>query len=117
MSKNYKQLSLVQRYQIEAFVKAGMKQKMIAEQIGVHPSTISRELNRNIAKRGKTSVEYIAGNVQRKTDQRHYLKPKFVKFSFAMKNQAIKWLTEEKWSSEIISVVGHQQGTCTVSAE
>jgi IS30 family transposase len=117
MSKNYKQLSLVQRYQIEAFVKAGMKQKKIAEQIGVHPSTISRELNRNIAKRGKTSGEYIASNAQRKTDQRHYLKPKFVRFSFAMKNQAIKWLTEEKWSPEIISVVGHQQGTCTVSAE
>ena len=27
-----------------------MKQKMIAQEIGVHPSTISRELNRNIAK-------------------------------------------------------------------
>jgi IS30 family transposase len=33
MSKNYTQLSLAQRYQIQAFVKAGMKQKMIAQEI------------------------------------------------------------------------------------
>ena len=52
MTKNYTHISLVQRYQIQAFVKDGMKQKMIAQEIDVHPSTISRELNRNIAKRG-----------------------------------------------------------------
>ena len=54
MSKNYTQLSLVQRYQIEAYFKAGMKQKMIAEALGVHPSTICRELRRNPARRGYT---------------------------------------------------------------
>ena len=36
MSKNYTQLDLVQRYQIEAFLKAGMKQKDIAATINVH---------------------------------------------------------------------------------
>jgi IS30 family transposase len=51
MSKNYTQLSLVQRYQIDAFLKAGMKQKKIAEAIKVRPSTISRELAKNTAKR------------------------------------------------------------------
>jgi IS30 family transposase len=51
MSKNYTQLSLVQRYQIDAFLKAGMKQKKIAEAIKVTPSTISRELAKNTAKR------------------------------------------------------------------
>lgn len=51
MSKNYNQLSLEQRYQIEALKKAGIKQKDIAAQIGVNPSTISWELNRNIALR------------------------------------------------------------------
>ncbi|MFN5182850.1 MAG: helix-turn-helix domain-containing protein, partial [Bacteroidota bacterium] len=39
MSKNYKQLSLEQRYQIEALLKAGMSQKSIATQLNVHPST------------------------------------------------------------------------------
>ena len=107
MSKNYNQLGFEQRYQIEAFVKAGMKQKFIAETLGVHPSTICRELTRNIAKRGKTSGEYVASNAQRKTDQRHQFKPKKVKFSSKMKEQAVKWLSVEKWSPELISVIGN----------
>lgn len=117
MSKNYTQLSLVQRYQIQAFLRAGKKQNWIAEEIGVHPSTISRELNRNIAKRGRTAGEYVADNAQRKTDQRHQIKPKMVKFTKAMKDQAVKWLTHEKWSPEIISAIGHQTGKCPVSIE
>jgi IS30 family transposase len=67
MTKNYTHLSLIQRYQIEALVKAGMKQKMIAANIGVDPSTVSRELARNIAQRGRTAGEYVASNAQRKT--------------------------------------------------
>jgi IS30 family transposase len=87
MSKNYTHLSLVQRYQIEALIKAGIKQKIIAEQLGVHPSTISRELNRNKAKRGRTAGIYTASNAQRKTDLRHKNKPKLIKFSDSMKKQ------------------------------
>jgi IS30 family transposase len=88
MSKKYTHLSLVQRYQIEAFLKAGMKQKMIAHEIGVNPSTISRELSRNIAQRRRTAGSYLATNAQRKTDNRHYNKPKVIKFSADMKKQA-----------------------------
>lgn len=117
MSKNYKQLSLVQRYQIQAFLKAGMSQKRIAQEIGVHPSTVSRELNRNIAKRGGLAGEYVAQNAQRRTEQRHHQKPKLVKFTKPMKEQAVKWLTHEKWSPEIISVEGHRTGKCPVSIE
>ena len=61
MSKKYTQLSLVQRYQIEAFIKAGMKQKKVAAELGVDPSTISRELRRNTAQRGRTAGSYLAG--------------------------------------------------------
>lgn len=117
MSKNYTQLSLVQRYQIEALVKAGMKQKMIAANIGVDPSTVSRELARNIAQRGRTAGEYVASNAQRKTDQRHHIKYKVVKFSTKMKDQAVRWLSEEKWSPEIISVEGNKTGKCPMSIE
>lgn len=117
MSQKYTQLSLVQRYQIQAFLKAGMKQKRIAQEIGVHPSTVSRELNRNIAKRGRTAGEYMAKSAQRKTNQRHQQKPKSVKFTNPMKEQAVKWLTHEKWSPEIISVEGHRTGKCPVSLE
>jgi IS30 family transposase len=117
MSKNYTQLSLVQRYQIQAFLKAGMKQKMIAQEIGVHPSTISRELNRNIARRGRTAGVYVAENAQRKTNQRHQFKPKVVKFTRSMKKQAVKWLDYKKWSPELISVEGIKTGKCPMSTE
>ncbi len=84
MSKNYTQLSLIKRYQIEAFFKAGIKQKVIAPEI-VHLSTISRELSRNIAQRAKTAGKYLAANAHRKTDNRHFSKPKVIKFSDNMK--------------------------------
>jgi hypothetical protein len=38
MTKNYTQLSLVQRYQIQSLWVAGMTQKFISNQIAVHPT-------------------------------------------------------------------------------
>lgn len=43
----YKQLTLEKRYQISALIKVGLNQKSIASELGVHPSTISREFKRN----------------------------------------------------------------------
>jgi IS30 family transposase len=117
MSKNYTQLSLVQRYQFEAFLEAVMKLKMIAREIGANPSTVSRELSRNIAKRGRTAGNYVADNAQRKTDQRHFYKYKMTKFTSQMKEQAVCWLSEEKWSPEIISIEGNRTGKCPMSIE
>ena len=48
----YKQLTEVQRYQIEALNKAQKEQNEIAEIIGVSASTICRELKRNTGLRG-----------------------------------------------------------------
>lgn len=117
MSKNYTQLSLAQRYQIQAFVKAGMTQKRIAEEVGVHPSTISRELARNTPKRGKDAGQYLAEKAQRRTAERQRAKPRKVRFTAAMQQQAASWLVNEKWSPELISVVGKQTGKCPVSIE
>jgi IS30 family transposase len=50
--KHYTQLTQEQRYQIFALNKAGFKQTVIADEIGVHPSTVSRELRRNKGLRG-----------------------------------------------------------------
>ena len=44
---SYKQLTLEQRYGISSFFKTGHNQTEIAAVIGVHKSTISRELRRN----------------------------------------------------------------------
>ena len=109
--------SLVQRYQIQFLWDAGMTQKFIANQQEVHPSTICRELNRNIAKRGRTSGYYIAVNAQRKTDLRHQEKPKQVLFTSNMKQVIIRRLTLDKWSPEIISKIGHRTGECPISHE
>ena len=49
---SYKQLAYVQRYQISFMLKMGNCQTDIANELGVHRSTISRELNRNRGKRG-----------------------------------------------------------------
>ena len=43
----YKQLTLKERYHISALLKSGLNQKEIADEIGVHASTICRELKRN----------------------------------------------------------------------
>ena len=50
--RHYTQLTEHQRYQIYALMKAGHTQTEIAALIGVHKSTISRELRRNRGLRG-----------------------------------------------------------------
>ena len=50
--RTYKQLTQAQRYQIYVLMKMGHDQTQIAEVIGTHKSTVSRELNRNRGQRG-----------------------------------------------------------------
>ena len=49
---HYTQLTQEQRYQIYAMLRAGMTQTDIAQEIGTHKSTVSRELHRNTGLRG-----------------------------------------------------------------
>ena len=69
--KKYKQLTLGQRYQIQALLQAGLNRSAIAKQLGVHRSTIGRELERNTPKKGRTAFRYIGGHAQDKADRRH----------------------------------------------
>ncbi len=48
----YTQLTQEQRYQIYALRKAGFNQSLIAAELAVHKSTITRELKRNTGQRG-----------------------------------------------------------------
>lgn len=61
----YRQLTQEQRYQIYACMKADWSQQNIAAEIGVHPSTISRELARNRGGRG-----YRPKQAQQKAEER-----------------------------------------------
>lgn len=48
----YKQLTEEQRYQIYGLLTAGKTRSAIAEEVGVHKSTISREIKRNSGRKG-----------------------------------------------------------------
>ena len=117
MAKNYTQLSLSQRYQIEALFKTGSKQKEIAAIVGVHPSTVCRELGRNIARRRPGSCIYSARNAQRRTDLRHQQKAKCILFTQVLKDEVVERLSYEKWSPELISARAKLQGSPMVSHE
>lgn len=56
-NKHYQQLTRDLRYQISALRKAGMSVRGIASIVGVHFSTVSRELNRNMTESGYSPAE------------------------------------------------------------
>lgn len=95
--KKYKQLSLAQRYQIESLSKTGQSQTQIACLLGVHKSTICRELNRNTPTRGRTAGQYIGKDAQRKTDLRHLLKAKQVLLTEELKKRIASLMKHQKW--------------------
>ncbi len=69
---SYKQLTLSKRYHISTLLKQGYKQKDIANEIGVDPSTICRELKRN-----RTNMRgYSAESAEIKSSSRHKQKQK-----------------------------------------
>ena len=64
----YNQLTSEQRYEIYLGVKRRWSKSRIAREIGVSPSTVSREVRRN----GNASGEYVWLNAQRKCDSRRH---------------------------------------------
>ena len=117
MSKNYKHLCQEQRYQIEALLNAGHTQKSISISLGVHASTIHRELKRNTAKAGRGAGQYRADNAQWKTQERHRKKPKRILFDEHQKVICRRGLENKKYSPELISMEGKQAEDSFVSHE
>ena len=117
MSKNYTHLSSEQRYQIEALLESGTTQKEIARILNKSPSTICRELRRNIPLRGRGALEYRAINAQRKTTLRHKTKPKQIRFTSEMKAVSRTLIKELKYSPELVHVNGKKEFGDFVSHE
>jgi IS30 family transposase len=115
--QKFKQLNLAQRYQIEVLLRAGHAQTDIANILKVHKSTISRELSRNIAARGRTAGKYVAENAQRKTTIRHTYKSKYIKFTDELKQEILPLLCHDKWSPELISETLKREGKSWLSHE
>lgn len=94
---HYKQLTFEQRVAIKAYLKIGLKRYQIAQQIGVHPTTVSRELKRNTGAKG-----YRPQQAQLKTAARRLLAAKHVNFTPAVK-QRVEFYLKHDWSPEQIS--------------
>jgi IS30 family transposase len=92
----YRQLTQEQRYQIYAFVKANWSQLAIASEIGVHPSTISRELSRNRGGRGyrPKQAQQIANS-----RKQHHIAKRITASTWSMIESYIR----QDWSPEQVS--------------
>ena len=104
----YTQLTQEQRYQISALLKTAQSQTKVAEVIGVHRSTVCREIKRNRGKRG-----YRPQQAQRKAESRQQ--------KAKIRIQRDVWdLVEQKlrldWSPEQISGRLKKSG-CAISHE
>ena len=108
---SYKQLTLEQRYEIPAYLKAGFNRSQIAQKLDVHKSTISRELARNSGQRG-----YRTKQAQSKTNSRRQEARKSTRFT-AVIQAKVESLLNEDWSPEQISGYMKSIDYCSISHE
>lgn len=94
-----KQLTQKERYHIWASLKRGVSQKNIAKTIGVHPSTICREIQRN---KDVATQEYHYAFAQTKSQRRQKSKRKYTVLTSKIKTY-IKSKLKEDWSPEQIA--------------
>ena len=106
-------MTLEQRYQISDLHGTGHSQGKIADQLGVHKSTVSRELSRN---RDGRSGAYRPELAQRKREERQKAKPKKKRFTAAIK-EYVKGKLENDFSPEQIVGEAKRQGVDCVCAE
>ena len=106
-------LSYEQRYTIEVLLKDGKKKSEIASLLSVHKSTITNELKRNSDGRNK---EYRSSLAQKKCEQRHRNKTKYVKFDDQLQYQ-VNSLIKKDYSPEQITGYLKKMGLSSVSHE
>lgn len=94
---SYNQLTENERYQIDAFIKAGFTQKEIADQLGRSPSTISRELKRNRGLRG-----YRPAQAQRLSDSRRVEAYKAIKLTDEVKTWIRDLIRQELSPQQVV---------------
>lgn len=105
----YQQLTEGQRYQIACLHDHGLSQAMIARKVGVHASTISRELRRNRSAQGYQPAEAHQTATLRRCSSNKYRVPEDTLIFVTMALVA-------DWSPEQISSVSRRID-CPVSHE
>ena len=106
----YRQLTQEQRYQIGAYIRIGMKRSEIARRVGVHRSTVWREIRRN-----STSHRYNPSRAVRLARERHEGKRKRGVDSETWRRVEVQ--LSLGWSPEQISERLKVEGLCSVSHE
>lgn len=108
-----KQITHEQRYQIEAYLKAGMLKDFIAVQLSIDRSSIFREVKRNSKKRGAYSASYA----QMLCDERKERLKRKRSFDQAKENLIKGYIKKEQWSPEQIVGYCKKKGVDMVSHE
>ena len=105
----YKQLTLTKRYHILTLIKEGLKQKDIALEIGVHPSTICRELKKY---KSKHKIDYSPEEAHIQTKLNHIQKPKRNAIT-KQKEKYIRRKLKEDWSP--VQLIGKMKSDTQLS--
>lgn len=108
--RTYKQLTQEQRYQIYILKQAGHTQMDIASMIGVHKSSISRELRRN---RGLKGYRPKQAHRMAMSRRKHKAKPRILQSAWRL----IEHFIRNDWSPEQISGWLKHRGPVQVSHE
>jgi IS30 family transposase len=106
---SYTQLTQEQRYQISALLKMGHNRTEIAEVIGTHKSTVSRELGRNRGMRGYQPKQAHRKALSRRNHSRVRIMPEIW--------ELIEAKLRLEWSPEQISGWLHRHQAIQVSHE
>ena len=111
MNKSYKHLTIVQRHKIKALHQAGHSISFIGSQLGIHKSTISRELKRNARQWGSYDPN-VAQEIANDRKERFSLHRKF---SRGMEKFIREKLLSQQWSPEQIKGYCQQHNIPMVS--
>lgn len=102
---NYYQLTENERYQIYALKAVGLSQQEIAKQLNRNPSTISRELKRNIGLRG-----YRPKQAQESSDDRRKTAYKARKLTPNICQDIEKLIRQELSPQQVVGYLKKHQG-------
>ncbi len=83
---------------LKAYLESGVSKNKIASQLGIHRSTIHRELKRNRSKKGSYNPDFA----QELAEERKERFCNHRKFTVEKQKRIDKWITEEQWSPEQI---------------
>lgn len=100
---SYQQLTEGQRYQVSVLLVEGLSHSRIAQRVGVHRSTISRELRRN-----RHRGDYVPAQAHQQTLIR---RAKARKYQVDSDTQLlVELLLSRQWSPEQISAIAKRIG-------